>query len=76
MGTEQIQNSGNNMPLGKEYWKQQAEKEESGTTPWKSPTGSYNVPVGQENFELNGRKIQTSYMDYNDDGKVDEVIVI
>ena len=77
MGTGSIQNGDNNLPIGKEYWKQQAEREQKAdNTPWKSPTGEDYVPVGKEKFELSGHKLQASYYDNDEDGKIDEVSVV
>ena len=60
MGTGPIENSDNNISIGKDYWAQQSEKE-IGDTLWKGPDGSNNVPVGKTEAEVKQIKNQQSY---------------
>ena len=53
MGTGPISNDDNKMPLGKEYWAQQAENNlNNDGKSWKAPDGSDNVPVGKTEAEV------------------------
>ena len=54
MGTGPVSNNDDSkMPLGKDYWTQQAaEEEQANGAPWKGPDGSNNVPVGKTEAEV------------------------
>lgn len=59
MGTGPIPNDDNKMPLGKEFWAQQAKNNsDNESKTWKAPDGSDNVPVGKSYQEVSRNNIK------------------